>query len=111
MIDFFYEGIIKSGKRAGGNCMSQWLKCQDHVHPAVEKLPLCKVHSGDLFMLFCGTLSLFGVIGIAAPFVTADGFFDINRGRIIFQDAPEKVLIICAHFIFRPEKPFCKALL
>ena len=59
-------------------------------------------------MLIGGALCLLGIVGIAAAFITADRFFHINGPGIVFENTPKEVFIICANFIFRSEKTFCK---
>ena len=106
VIDFFYQGIIESRKRACGNGVAQRLERYDHVELAIEKLPLGKIHSRDLFVLIRRALGLLGIVGITAAFVTTDGLFHVDGLSIVFKYAPKKMLIIRAHFIFRSEKTF-----
>ncbi len=76
---FFYEGVIKSGKWAGGKGMAQGLKGHDHVHLAVKELPCGKIHVCDLFMLTGGSFDSLGRFGISAALISADRFLDVDR--------------------------------
>ena len=106
---FFDQGIIETGKRSRRDGVTKRLKRNDHVKLAIEKLPCGKVHGSDLFMFVRGTFCLLRIIRIASALISANRFFDVDGGCIIFQDAPKEMLVVRAHFIFRSEEALCKA--
>ena len=108
-IDFFYEFIIESGSLPGRKLRPEGLKRHDHIKMTVKKLPLRQVHPGYLLMLLCGPFYVRRAFGITAALISADGLFEINGFRAVFQNTPEKMLIIGPDFVLGPVKSFREA--
>ena len=107
----FHNGIIHTRQAARGEFFAQRLEGYYHIKPAIEKLPLREIHSGDLFMLISRPLRLLRVIGIPTALVAAYRLINIYGRGIVPEDRPKEMLIICPDLILRSEKSLRKTLL